>query len=67
QIGYIGLTAFVLNVVVTVVLTLVLRAVKAPEGLDETAVKDYTADTGDPGVQRDLPGDQPDLPVAAGR
>ncbi|MFF3559854.1 monocarboxylate uptake permease MctP [Streptomyces sp. NPDC002574] len=67
QIGYIGMTAFVLNLVVTVVLTLVLRAVKAPEGVDETAVKDYTADAGDPGVQRDLPGDQPDLPVAAGR
>ncbi|MFJ5220177.1 hypothetical protein ACIP98_36505, partial [Streptomyces sp. NPDC088354] len=62
QIGYIGLTAFVLNVVVTVVLTLVLRAVKAPEDLDETAVKDYTADA----VQRDLPEDQPDLPVATG-
>ncbi|MFG2304170.1 monocarboxylate uptake permease MctP [Actinacidiphila glaucinigra] len=55
QIGYIGLTAFVLNVVVTVVLTLVLRALKAPEGVDETARQDYTADAGDPGVQKDLP------------
>lgn len=31
EIGYIGLTAFVLNVVVTVALTFVLKAVKAPE------------------------------------
>ncbi|MGW3247184.1 monocarboxylate uptake permease MctP [Streptomyces sp. NPDC001070] len=55
QIGYIGLTAFVLNVVVSVVLTFVLKAVKAPEGVDETAEGDFTADAGDPGVQKDLP------------
>ncbi|MEU6593237.1 monocarboxylate uptake permease MctP [Streptomyces sp. NPDC046881] len=55
EIGYIGLTAFVLNVVVTVVLTVVLRAVKAPDGLDETRPEDYTADAGDPGVQVELP------------
>ncbi|MGW6915137.1 monocarboxylate uptake permease MctP [Kitasatospora sp. NPDC054939] len=47
EIGYIGLTAFVLNLVVAVVLTLVLRAVKAPEGPDETKPSDYTAETGD--------------------
>ncbi|MEU3841845.1 monocarboxylate uptake permease MctP [Streptomyces sp. NPDC028635] len=55
EIGYIGLTAFVLNVLVTVVLTLVLKAVKAPEGVDETRPEDYTADAGDPGVQSELP------------
>lgn len=44
EIGYIGLTAFVLNIVVAVVLTLVLRAVKAPEGADETSKSDYTAE-----------------------
>ncbi|TQK51967.1 SSS family solute:Na+ symporter [Streptomyces sp. SLBN-118] len=55
EIGYIGLTAFVLNVVVTVVLTFVLRAVKAPEGVDETSPSDYTADAGDPGVKAELP------------
>ncbi|MFF3602210.1 monocarboxylate uptake permease MctP [Streptomyces sp. NPDC002463] len=54
EIGYIGLTAFVLNVLVTVVLTFVLKAVKAPEGVDETSPEDYTADAGDAGV-RDLP------------
>ena len=37
EIGYIGLTAFVMNVVVTVVLTFVLRAFKVPEGVDETS------------------------------
>ncbi|WP_328668984.1 sodium:solute symporter family protein [Streptomyces sp. NBC_00322] len=55
EIGYIGLTAFVLNVVVTVVLTFALRAVKAPEGVDETSPSDYTADAGDPGVKAELP------------
>ncbi|MGW3404816.1 monocarboxylate uptake permease MctP, partial [Streptomyces zhihengii] len=55
EIGYIGLTAFVLNVVVTVVLTFVLRALKAPDGVDETSPSDYTADAGDPGVKTELP------------
>ncbi|WP_225834953.1 monocarboxylate uptake permease MctP [Streptomyces sp. NK08204] len=52
--GYIGLTAFALNVAVTVVLTLVLKAFKAPEGLDETRPEDYTVDAGDAGVQVEL-------------
>lgn len=55
EIGYIGFTAFVLNVVVVVVLTLVLRAVKAPDGVDETTAADYKADAGDPGVKTELP------------
>ncbi|MFE1773947.1 monocarboxylate uptake permease MctP [Streptomyces sp. NPDC059008] len=55
EIGYIGLTAFVLNVVVTVVLTFALKAVKAPEGVDETSPGDYTADVGDKGVSAELP------------
>jgi SSS family solute:Na+ symporter len=38
-----------------VVLTFVLRAAKAPEGIDETAADDYTADAGDPGVEQELP------------
>ncbi|ALO99370.1 sodium:solute symporter [Streptomyces hygroscopicus subsp. limoneus] len=42
--GYIGLTAFILNAVATVALTLLLRAVRAPEGVDETKPSDYTAD-----------------------
>jgi SSS family solute:Na+ symporter len=42
--GYIGLTAFVLNVLVTVAFTVVLKAAKAPEGIDVTSPGDYTAD-----------------------
>ncbi|MFF7632744.1 monocarboxylate uptake permease MctP [Kitasatospora sp. NPDC008050] len=48
EIGYIGLTAFVLNLLVAVVLTLVLRAAKAPDGVDETSPADYSAEEGDP-------------------
>jgi SSS family solute:Na+ symporter len=54
--GYIGVTAFVLNVLVTVVLTVVLRALRAPDGVDETRPEDYTADA---------PGRRPDNPVPA--
>ncbi|MDJ0343247.1 sodium:solute symporter family protein [Streptomyces sp. H10-C2] len=53
--GYIGLTAFVINVVVAVVLTFVLKALKAPDGIDETSPADYTADSGEPGVKEELP------------
>ena len=44
RIGYIGVTAFVLNLAVAVVLTLVLRAAKVPAGADETLPADYTDD-----------------------
>jgi SSS family solute:Na+ symporter len=63
EIGYIGMTAIVLNIVVTVVLTLVLRAFKAPDGVDETQPSDYVADAGDPGVRQELP---PAVPETAG-
>ena len=39
-----------LNLVVTVVLTYVLRAVKVADGLDRTEASDYHADAGDPRV-----------------
>ncbi|WP_030421698.1 monocarboxylate uptake permease MctP [Streptomyces sp. NRRL F-5065] len=55
EIGYIGLTAFVLNVLVTVVATVLFKAAGAPEGVDETRPGDYTADVGDPGVEAELP------------
>jgi SSS family solute:Na+ symporter len=45
--GYIGLTAFVLNIGVAIVLTLVLRALKTPEGMDETSRGDYVVDPDD--------------------
>jgi solute:Na+ symporter, SSS family len=41
---YIGITAFIINVVIAVVLTLILKAVKAPAGADETLPHQYTAD-----------------------
>ena len=41
QIGYVGVTAFVLNLAVAVVGTLLLRAAKAPGGRDETVPADY--------------------------
>jgi SSS family solute:Na+ symporter len=52
--GYIALTAFVINVVVAAVLTLVFRALKAPAGEDVTVPHDYRADAGDPSVH-DIP------------
>ncbi|MEV1078859.1 monocarboxylate uptake permease MctP [Streptomyces sp. NPDC050211] len=55
EMGYIGLTAFVLNLVVTVVLTFALKAMKAPEGVDQTSPEDYTGEAGDPGVKTELP------------
>jgi SSS family solute:Na+ symporter len=51
QLGYIALTAFALNVVVAAVLSLIMRAMKAPEGLDQTIPADYFADEGDPRVK----------------
>jgi SSS family solute:Na+ symporter len=52
--AYIGLTAFGINLIVTIALTLILRAIKAPYGVDSTHPSDYLADAGDPGV-KDLP------------
>jgi solute:Na+ symporter, SSS family len=54
NLGYIALTAFVLNIVVAAVLTFVFRAIKAPEGTDATEPSDYHADAGDPRVS-DIP------------
>ena len=47
---YIAVSAFVLNLVVAVVLTLVLRALKVPQGEDRTRRSDYGADETDPKV-----------------
>jgi solute:Na+ symporter, SSS family len=44
---YIGFAALVLNLVVTVVLTLVFRAAKLPAGTDETQPAEYTYDPAD--------------------
>jgi len=55
QKAYIALTAFALNVVIVVVLTVAFRALRLPEGRDATVVDDYVADAGEADV-RDLPG-----------
>ena len=41
---YIGLTAIILNIAVSVILTLIFKATKVPEGADETLPHQYTAD-----------------------
>ncbi|HET8615721.1 MAG TPA: sodium:solute symporter, partial [Actinomycetales bacterium] len=54
QMGYIAVTAFVINIVVAVVVTLVLNAMKVSNGRDETIKGDYFADAGDPRVEKNL-------------
>lgn len=52
--GYIAVAAFVLNLVVAVVGTLVFRALKVSNGRDATVAADYQADAGDPRVDADV-------------
>lgn len=47
---FIAIRAFALNLIVAAVLTLVLRALKVPEGQDKTRPSDYGADETDPKV-----------------
>ena len=54
DLGYIAMTAFVLNVVLAVVVTAILNALKVSNGKDETIAFDYFADADDPRVQKDL-------------
>jgi SSS family solute:Na+ symporter len=56
QLGYIAMTAFAINVIVAVVATLVLGALKTPTGIDATIKGDYFADEGDPRVIKINPG-----------
>lgn len=51
---YIAMLAFVLNVLVAVAGTVVLRALRVPDGVDRTRREDYTADIGDTGVETEL-------------
>jgi SSS family solute:Na+ symporter len=48
--AYIAMTAFIMNVVVSVVLTVVFRAINVPDGKDATRRSDYHADKSDPVV-----------------
>ncbi|MCO5974018.1 monocarboxylate uptake permease MctP [Actinoallomurus soli] len=47
---YVGMLALLVNLVVAIVATLVLKAVKAADGVDATRADDYYADEGDPRV-----------------
>jgi SSS family solute:Na+ symporter len=49
---YVGVLALLVNLVVAVVLTLVLKAAKTTDGVDATRTDDYYADEGDPKVER---------------
>jgi SSS family solute:Na+ symporter len=49
--GYIALTAFVLNLVVAALLTVVFDALRVSGGVDHTSPDDYLADSGDAGVE----------------
>jgi solute:Na+ symporter, SSS family len=54
QMGYIALTAFVINLIVSAIVTLVLNAMKVDSGVDDTIKGDYFADAGDPRVEKHL-------------
>lgn len=49
---YVGFVAVALNLLVAVLVTLVLRAAKSPEGVDGTRPDDYFADEGDPRLEK---------------
>lgn len=54
KMGYIAMTAFVINLVIAIVATLILRALKVDPGRDDTIKGDYFADAGDPRVEKNL-------------
>jgi SSS family solute:Na+ symporter len=54
KMGYIAMTAFVINLLIAIVATLILTALKADPGRDETIKGDYFADAGDPRVEKNL-------------
>src|SRR5262245_25687864 len=59
---YIAALAFGLNLIVTIVLTVVFRAMKVDPGVDETRWDDYAADLGDEEVEAEV---DPHAPVHA--
>ena len=56
--AYIAVTAFVINLIIAVVFTLVFRAVKLPDGTDETQPAHYTADPEDSATSASVPSSQ---------
>jgi SSS family solute:Na+ symporter len=51
---YIAGTAFLVNLVVTIVLTVAFRAMKVDPGVDQTSQDDFVADVGDEAVEPEL-------------
>ncbi|MGK5684785.1 monocarboxylate uptake permease MctP [Actinoplanes sp. URMC 104] len=51
---YVGFVTVLVNLLVAVVATLILRAAKTPDGVDGTTADDYYADEGDPRVDKDV-------------
>ncbi|WP_433726321.1 monocarboxylate uptake permease MctP [Actinoplanes sp. CA-051413] len=49
---YVGFVAVALNLLVAVIMTLILRAMKTPDGFDGTEPDDYFADEGDPRLEK---------------
>jgi len=49
---YIGLAALVVNLVIVIVATAILKLLRVPAGTDHTRPDDYTADADDPSVER---------------
>ena len=49
---YVGFVAVLVNLVVAVIVTIILRAAKAPAGVDGTTMDDYFADEGDPRLEQ---------------
>jgi hypothetical protein len=56
---YIAIVAFLANLLVAAAVTVFLRALKVPSGVDHTHPDDYTVDVGDAGVELDLDLDAP--------
>ncbi|NYG06089.1 SSS family solute:Na+ symporter [Phycicoccus badiiscoriae] len=54
QMGYIAMTALVINLLIATVATVLLKALKVAGGPDETIKGDYFADAGDPRVEKHL-------------
>ncbi len=57
ELGYIAMAAFAINLLISVLLTLVFNAMKVSNGRDSTKPGDYYADTDDPRVRADLADD----------
>lgn len=52
DLGYVAMTAFALNLVISIVLSFALNAAKVANGSDETTAGDYFADAGDARVEK---------------